>query len=110
MATPVPNAPPLPPSESIKERFRRLEAQWQADTEFLSDASKIIGHPAFQAIIALGPEVVPLMLGDLEARPSLWVWALPAITGENPVPASDGGNIRKMTEAWLKWGREKGLR
>ncbi len=51
---------------------------------------------------------MPFLLRDLEAQPSLWVWALPEITGENPVPASDAGNIRKMTEAWLNWERRQG--
>jgi hypothetical protein len=37
------------------------------------------------------------------------VWALPDITGENPVAPSDAGNIRKMSEAWLTWGRDKGI-
>ncbi len=108
--TPVQNPPRVPPLESLEQRFRRLEAQWKADTEFLSDAGKIVNHPAFRAIIALGEEIVPVMLRDLQARPSLWVWALPEITGVNPVAPTDGGNIRKMTDAWLQWGREKGLR
>jgi len=45
------------------------------------------------------------MLHDLDAQPSLWVWALPEITGANPVSPADGGNIRKMSDAWLEWGR-----
>ncbi len=97
-------------AETVEQQFRRLEAQWKADTEFLSDADKIINHAAFQGIIALGADVVPLLLRDLEKQPSLWVWALPRITGANPVPEEDAGNIRTMTEAWLRWGREKGLR
>ena len=56
--TPVQNPPRIPPSESIEQRFRRLEAEWKVDTEFLSDAGKIVNHPAFKAIIALGTEVV----------------------------------------------------
>src|SRR5437660_1469861 len=102
-------ARPAPP-ETVEQRLRQLEVQWKADTEFLSDTGKIMSHPSFQAIIALGPPVVPLLLKDLETKPSLWVWALPDITGENPVPENDGGNIRKMADAWLWWGREKGLR
>jgi hypothetical protein len=99
----------LPPAETVEQRLRRLESQWQADTQFLSDAGRIINHPAFQQIIALGKEVVPLLLHDLQARPSLWVWALPEITGENPVPPPDAGNIRKMGDAWVQWGRARGL-
>ena len=48
------------------------------------------------------------MMRDLEERPQLWVWALPEITGADPVPAADRGNIRKMSAVWLQWGREHG--
>ena len=98
------------PAESVEQKLRRLEAQWKADTRFLSDANQIIDHPAFQEIVALGKDVLPFLLKDLEGQASLWVWALPEIAGENPVPASDAGNIRKMSDAWLKWGRAQGLR
>jgi hypothetical protein len=98
------------PAQSVEQRFRELEAAWQADTLFLSNPTKITAHWAFQEILKMGESVVPLMLRDLQDRPRLWVWALPRITGEDPVPASDAGNIGKMGEAWLRWGRDKGLR
>ena len=69
-----------------------------------------MNHPAFQEIIGLGDAVVPLMLRDLEERPRLWVWALPKISGADPVSEPDPGKIRKMDEAWLKWGKEHGYR
>jgi hypothetical protein len=107
---PTRDVPDAPPAETVEQRFRRLEAAWEAETAFLSDAHRIIEHPAFQEIISLGEAVVPLMLADLEKGPRLWIWALPRITGASPVPPSDAGNIRKMGEAWLRWGREKGYR
>jgi hypothetical protein len=58
----------------------------------------------------MGDVVVPLMLRDLEKASNLWVWALPVITGAHPVPASDAGNIAKMSEAWVRWGKEHGYR
>ena len=106
MAT-VPTKEPVS-AETIEQRFRRLEASWNAETAHLSSTSKIINHPAYQEIISLGPAVVPLMLRDMEARPRLWVWALPKITGVNPVPETDGGSIAKMSEAWLQWAKENG--
>src|SRR5712692_5715158 len=93
--TPADISAKVPSLESLEQRFRRLEAKWKADTEFLSDAGKLINHPAFKAIIALGEEVVPLMLHDLERQPSLWVWALPEITGESPVPAGEGAKFAR---------------
>jgi hypothetical protein len=95
------------PPETVEQRFRRLEATWTAATCVLSDDAAIVGHPAFREIVSLGDAVIPLVLRDLEQRPRLWVWALAEITGENPVPAGDRGNITRMTEAWLNWGRAK---
>jgi hypothetical protein len=67
-----------------------------------------VEHPAFREIISLGTAVVPLMLRDLQERPRLWVWALPEITGADPVPPGERGNIANMSEAWLRWGRAHG--
>jgi hypothetical protein len=100
----------LPPQETVEERFRRLEAVWNAETAYLSSPTAIVEHPAFQEIIGMGEAVVPLMLRDLTERPRLWVWALPEITGVNPVPPSDRGKIARMTEAWLRWGHANGYR
>src|SRR2546430_1054250 len=110
MATvPVQNTPDTTPTETVEQRFRRLEAAWFADTYVLSSYTKIVNHPAFRDIIGLGEAVVPLMLRDLEERPRLWVWALPEITGADPVLVEDAGNIAKMSEAWLRWGRVHGF-
>src|SRR3954453_4611753 len=108
--TPTSNAPPSPPGESVEQRLRRLEAVWEADTLVLSDPERITAHWAFQEILGMGEAVVPLMLRDLEREPKLWVWALPRITGENPVPSADGGDVARMAEAWVRWGRGKGYR
>jgi hypothetical protein len=100
---------PLPePTETVEERFRRLEATWMAEVGYSSSSSELRSHPAFREIIALGEPVVPLMLRDLEERPRHWVWALPQITGTDPVPLSDRGSIAKMSEAWLHWAKAKG--
>ena len=112
--TRVQKSPLGPPIESLEQRFRRLEAQWKADTRVLSDPNKIMGHPAMRAIIAMGVEVVPIILRDLQDKPSLLVWALPEITGANLVPPrTESGflkwNVDTQIAAWLRWGREKGL-
>ena len=110
MATvPVQNVPASKMQDSVESRFRQLQARWEAETMYLSDAHKIIEHPAFQEIISLGEAVIPLMMRDLEKEPSQWVWALPRITGANPLRPGDADS-RKMAEAWLRWGREHGYR
>jgi hypothetical protein len=110
VSIPREQTPAAQPAETVEERFRRLEAIWTMETGYLSSDQEITGHPAFQEIIRLGNDVVPLMLQDLCERPRLWVWALPQITGVNPVPPSDRGHIAKMSDAWLRWGRANGYR
>ncbi len=94
--------------ETVEQRFRRPEADWLVAVGYSSSSSVLRGHPAFQEIIGLGEAVVPLMLRDLQERPRLWASALPHITGADPVPPADRGNIARMSEAWLRWGREQG--
>ncbi len=106
--TAVPTTKQGKSTESLEQRFRRLESDWTAATGHLSSSTKIIKHPAFQEIIGLGAAVIPFMLRDLRERPRLWVWALPEIAGANPAAAAEGGNIAKLSQAWLEWGREHG--
>lgn len=65
-------------------------------------------HPAYQQIIGLGPDVVPLLLAELEGHPDHWFWALHAITREDPVPSESRGKIKAMAQAWLDWGKRHG--
>jgi hypothetical protein len=113
-ATPVQEPPRVPPVDSVEQQFCRLEAEWQTDTRYLSNPGKIMSHPAMRAIVERGEEVLPIILRDLQAKPSLLVWALPEITGESLAPPNlEGGflkwNVSAQIDAWMQWGREKGL-
>jgi hypothetical protein len=99
---------PQPPAETVEERFRRLERTWFDEIGYSSSPDELRAHWAFQEIVSMGDAVVPLMLRDLQERPRFWVWALRRITGADPVPVSDRGNITKMSEAWVRWGKEHG--
>jgi len=101
-------APPTSSAETTEQLFHRLAAAWHSETAHLSSSTRVVNHPAFREIIAMGPPVVPLMLREPAHGPNLWVWALPAITGADPVEASDRGDITKMTAAWLRWAGEHG--
>ena len=65
-------------------------------------------HPAYQQIIAMGLEVVPLLFRELEREPDHWFRALHVLTGADPVPPESRGKIREMAAAWLRWGRDQG--
>jgi hypothetical protein len=100
--------PLLLPPDQLQSLFDRLAGQWHRDTDMLSDSARASMHPAYQRIIGLGPQVVPLILRELRHRGGHWFWALRAITGEDPVAPEMAGRIRLMKEAWLVWAQEKG--
>ena len=93
---------------NINQEFYKLATQWKEDTRYLSSIFEISMHPGYQQIIGMGSEVLPLILAELKERPAHWFWALKSITRTDPVPMRYRGNIEKMSEFWLCWGREQG--
>ncbi len=96
------------PLESLELQFRRLAAAWQVAVAYQSSSTMRSNHPAYREIISLGPEVVPLLLRDMEGNQTHWFCALREITGADPIPAEAAGNIPKMIEAWRNWSKENG--
>ena len=104
---------PTQSSQSVEEeatakKFHQLANQWRKETRHLSLISDIVLNPAYQQIIGMGSSAIPLLLHELKKQPDHWFWALRSITGENPTTPSDRGYLQKMTDAWLKWGKERG--
>jgi hypothetical protein len=93
----------------LERRFRELVAVWQVEVAPLSSSTARVQHPAYREIIALGPAAVPLLLRELEQRPNHWFAALKSLTGIDPVPPCDRGQIGPMTKAWITWGKEHGF-
>jgi hypothetical protein len=77
-------------------------------TGHLSSMAASANHPAYQEIIALGSEVVPLLLRDLQENHTHWFIALRQLTGADPIPKEAAGNIPKMAQAWIGWAKEHG--
>lgn len=98
----------IQPPRQLAILFGKLVAEWKEATQLLSSTNAIAMHPAYQRIIGIGPQAIPLILEELQQKPDHWFWALQAITGENPVTVSDQGSIPKMTQAWIEWGRNAG--
>jgi hypothetical protein len=98
----------IAPPKYLETLFAKLSTQWREETCFLSSTTAIATHPAYQRIIGLGPQVIPLILADLQREPGHWFWALAALTGEDPVPPADRGRVPAMADVWLKWGRANG--
>ncbi|HUP61995.1 MAG TPA: hypothetical protein VNA69_16430 [Thermoanaerobaculia bacterium] len=95
--------------EGLRVAFEELALSWSSATAHLSSPSKMVEHSSYRQIIGLGPAVLPLMLRDLAQNHRFWFPALNAITGENPIPDDAAGDVERMTDAWIGWGRANGL-
>lgn len=89
-------------------RFERLRDQWKRETAHLGRVERRAMHPAYQHIIGMGPDAVPLILDELRRRPDDWFWALHAITDADPVLPECHGRMTEMANAWIRWGVENG--
>ena len=91
---------------SLGTKFQDLAETWRLETAYASSAYDITMHSAYQQIIGLGPQVIPLVLRELRRQPDQWFWALKALTCADPVNDEDRGDLHRMTDAWVQWGED----
>jgi hypothetical protein len=93
-------------TDHVANVFKKNRDLWLVETSTYSSLTDIAMHPAYQEIIGLGPDVLPLIFRDLEEQPRFWFWALAAITRHTP--DHEEGNFESARHAWLEWAREQG--
>ena len=99
----------IQPTPEMRDRFRRLAAEWKQQSRYLSNTAQMAMLWPYQRIIGMGWPAVPLILEELGREPDQWFWALEAITEENPVPPDAAGHVHRSADAWGRWGRDRGL-
>ena len=105
----TPDPPPSPTvADADQAEFDGLARRWTEETRVLSSVTRMIGHPAYQQIIAMGERAIRPILRDLEREPKMWGPALHAITGALPVPGADAGRVALVAGAWLAWAKDNG--
>lgn len=97
-----------PTRKDPRERFERLAAQWRTESRFMSNTTQMAMLQSYQNIIGMGESALPFILEDLRRKPGHWVWAMEAITLEDPVPAAARGRVDMAARAWVQWGIDNG--
>lgn len=97
-------------SQEVETCFKRLANEWSRNTLHISSASDLVNDRCYREIVALGWDVVPYLLVDLQRNKRFWFPALAEITRLRPFDKSDRSNPRRMTEAWIRWGKRKGYK
>lgn len=96
----------------IDHLFRQEADCWKDETRHWSSVKRRFGHPSYLRIIALAKystnnELERLLLQELREDPDHWFDALTAVTGEDPIRPEY--NFDEAVDAWLEWGRKKGI-
>jgi hypothetical protein len=95
-------------SPEIIDKFYALASDWEQEVAGMSSTAQMSQHPAYQEIINMGTQILPLLLSELKKNPVYWLSALSAITGENPIKPEQRGRVKQMASAWIEWGRNQG--
>lgn len=93
----------------LEKQFNALAEKWKEETGVYSTTYQKVINDSYLDIIALGKDVVPFILKDMENGQGHWHTALKALTRENPVPDEDMNNSKKIREAWVRWGINKNI-
>lgn len=100
---------PMQPTPVNARPFRKLADEWHRETSGFPRIKDRIAHPAYRKIISWGHDAIPFILVELKKDPpDHWFEALYQITNNDPTSPDDHGNVRRMANAWLKWGRRRG--
>jgi hypothetical protein len=60
---------PVDQERSLADRFLAFADQWKRETLVLSNPTAIESHPAYQEIVQMGADAIPLILKELAKEP-----------------------------------------
>ena len=94
-------------TSELENVFNGLVTTWREETGACSLTYRRYAHKAYQSILTLGKEVVPLILRELQHRPDRWFEALKVLTKDSP--AATANSFDEAVERWLTWGKSQRL-
>jgi hypothetical protein len=107
----------MPPAHELEEKFNSLIKRWKSETQHHSIPNEFFNHPAYQEMVDLGTEVLPLIFKEMQINNITFLeLAAEKLTGiETPEEVmgiiEDGfrkfkpGDIRDW---WIQWAKDNG--
>jgi hypothetical protein len=96
-------------TNDLADEFQNLANQWKRDTLAISSVSEIVMHPAYQRIMSMGKQALPLILQQLRRELDHWFYALEFIAGTDGKDVAKGADtLEDARSAWLEWGYRHG--
>ena len=91
----------------LESRFNDYYVRWKRDTMFLSSIDAITKNSNFQKIVGFGDAIAPIILQEIQERPSKLVWALNIIFGRKI--SKNNLSVDEACTAWVKYGKANNL-
>ena len=86
---------------SAKFHFQLHLQRWEKKTKLQSSVYRIIGDDDFKAIVSMGEVATPLIIAEIQQRPSTLVWALNFIYGKK-ISNNSNLTISEACKLWIK--------
>lgn len=86
---------------SAKFHFQLHLQRWEKKTKLQSSIYRIIGDEDFKAIVSMGEVATPLIIAEIQQRPSTLVWALNFIYGKK-ISNNSNLTISEACKLWIK--------
>lgn len=97
---------PIRTDDDVEGLFAELAPRWSSQTTFTSSLTELVMHPDYQRVIGLGFQALPLIMARMVETSEHWMWALKAITGEDP--GAGCGRVSDAVTAWVDWFQRLG--
>ena len=88
----------------MMDKFFNLNVAWESKTKLYSSISKIIEDENFRKIVEMGDKAIPLIIEEIDKKPSTLVWALNLIT-KSSLQSSQRLTVTEACKKWVKHWR-----
>ncbi|MDO6818090.1 hypothetical protein [Zobellia sp. 1_MG-2023] len=85
----------------LMDRFESLVHSWEKNTIFSSSMTGIIEDHNFQEILKMGKDAIPLIINEINKKPSQLVWALNIIT-DSSLKTRQRLTLTEACKRWVK--------
>lgn len=85
----------------MKDKFFNLTSAWESKTKLHSSISKIIEDENFRKIVEMGDKAIPLIIEEIDKKPSTLVWALNLIT-QSSLQSNQRLTVTEACSRWVK--------
>lgn len=85
----------------LRSNFQDYLTRWEKRAKVYSSVQQIIRNKDFQNIVSMGDRVVPLIITELERKPSFLVWALNLIF-DKKITNNPNTTVEEACKLWVK--------